>query len=145
MGAKVGGDEGKSKRGGFSDNAEINVVPFVDIMLVLLIIFMVAAPLATVNVAVDLPPPNMEDKPPPSPKDPIFISLQNNGQIYLGDNPVPLAGLIGAVVDHTKGDRDNRIMVRADKNVLYGNVMNVMNLLQEYGYTKVALIAEEVV
>ena len=58
---------------------------------------------------------------------------------------MPLGGLIGAVVDHTKGDRENRIMVRADKNVLYGNVMNVMNLLQEYGYTKVALIAEEVV
>ncbi len=144
MGAKVADDGPKSKRGNFSENAEINVVPFVDIMLVLLIIFMVAAPLATVNVAVDLPPPNMDQKPPPSPKDPIFISLQNNGDIYLGDNPVPLGSLIGAVVQRTKGDRDNRIMVRADRNVIYGNVMNVMNMLQEYGYTKVALIAEEV-
>lgn len=144
MGAKVGDDGAKSKRGNYSDNAEINVVPFVDIMLVLLIIFMVAAPLATVNVAVDLPPPNMDQKPPPNPKDPIFISLQNNGDIYLGDNPVPLGSLIGAVVQRTKGDRENRIMVRADRMVVYGSVMNVMNMLQEYGYTKVALIAEEV-
>jgi len=143
MGAKVAEAGPKSKRGNFTENSEINVVPFVDIMLVLLIIFMVAAPLATVNVAVDLPPPNL-DKPPPSPKEPIFISLQNDGAIYLGDNPVPLGSLIGAVVQRTKGDRDNRIMVRADRNVLYGNVMGVMNMLQEYGYTKVALIAEEV-
>ena len=142
MGAKLGGAGGGSKYD-LGQNSDINVTPFVDIMLVLLIIFMVAAPLATVNVAVDLPPPNL-DPPPPSPKEPIFISLQNNGEIYLGDNPVPLGSLIGTVVQRTKGDRDNRIMVRADRNVLYGNVMNVMNMLQEYGYTKVALIAEEV-
>jgi TonB system transport protein ExbD (group 1) len=145
MGAKVAdsGGGGKGKRSSYPENSEINVVPFVDIMLVLLIIFMVAAPLATVNVAVDLPPPNLEP-PPPNPKEPIFISMQNDGAIYLGDNPIPLGSLIGAVVQRTKGDRDNRIMVRADRNVIYGSVMNVMNLLQEYGYTKVALIAEEV-
>lgn len=144
MGAKVGGDEGKSSKN-YSENAEINVVPFVDVMLVLLIIFMVSAPLATVNVAVDLPPPNMDQKPPPNPKDPIFVSLQKTGQIYLGDNVVALGNLGGAVYQASKGDYESRIMVRADKEVIYGNVMQVMNILQEQGFFKVALIAEEVV
>jgi TonB system transport protein ExbD (group 1) len=142
MGAKVGGDENKSSRN-FQENSEINVVPFVDVMLVLLIIFMVAAPLATVNVQVDLPPANLEAT--PNPKDPVFISIQKNGDIFLGDNPVTTASLGDAVMQRTLGDRDNRIMLRADKMVIYGNVMRVMNVLQDYGFYKVALIAEEVV
>jgi TonB system transport protein ExbD (group 1) len=142
MGAKVGGDENKSSKN-FSENAEINVVPFVDVMLVLLIIFMVAAPLATVNVQVDLPPSNTE--PTPNPKDPVFISVQKTGQIFLGDNETTLEGLGDAVMQRTMGDRENRIMVRADKAVVYGNVMQVMNVLQDFGFYKVALVAEEVV
>jgi biopolymer transport protein ExbD len=142
MGAKVGGDENKSSKN-YSDNAEINVVPFVDVMLVLLIIFMVAAPLATVNVQVDLPPSNAE--PTPNPKDPVFISVQKTGQIFLGDNETTLEALGDAVMTRTLGDRENRIMVRADKAVIYGNVMQVMNILQDYGFYKVALVAEEVV
>ena len=143
MASRIGGDKPK-KAQGFSDNAEINVVPFVDIMLVLLIIFMVAAPLATVNVAVDLPPPNPE-KTIPNPKDPIFVSLQKTGEIYLGDNPIPISQLGSAIMVLSKGDMENRIMVRADKQVLYGEVMRVMNIIQDYGFFKVALIAEEVV
>ena len=123
--------------------SEINVVPLVDVMLVLLIIFMVAAPLATVNVQVDLPPSNVEAT--PNPKDPVFISIQKNGDTFLGDNPVTLATLGDAVMNRTSGDRDNRIMLRADKDVIYGQVMRVMNVLQDYGFYKVALIAEEVV
>ena len=142
MGAKVGGDENKSSKN-YSDNAEINVVPFVDVMLVLLIIFMVAAPLATVNVQVDLPPSNSE--PTPNPKDPVFVSIQKTGEIYLGDNPVTLDRLGDAVMTRTLGDRENRIMLRADRDVIYGNVMRVMNVLQDYGFYKVALVAEEVV
>ncbi len=142
MGAKVGGDENKSSKN-YSDNAEINVVPFVDVMLVLLIIFMVAAPLATVNVQVDLPPSNAE--PTPNPGDPVFVSIQKTGQIFLGDNEVTLATLGDAMMTRTLGDRDNRIMLRADRDVIYGNVMRVMNVLQDYGFYKVALVAEEVV
>lgn len=142
MGAKVGGDENKSSKN-FAENAEINVVPFVDVMLVLLIIFMVAAPLATVNVQVDLPPSNAE--PTPNPKDPVFVSVQKTGQIFLGDNETTLEGLGDAVMTRTLGDRENRIMVRADRDVIYGNVMRVMNVLQDYGFYKVALVAEEVV
>ena len=142
MGAKVGGDEGKSSKN-FTENAEINVVPFVDVMLVLLIIFMVAAPLATVNVQVDLPPANLEAT--PNPKDPVFVSIQKTGQIFLGDNEVTLATLGDAIMQRTLGDRENRIMLRADRDVIYGHVMRVMNVLQDYGFYKVALIAEEVV
>jgi biopolymer transport protein ExbD len=143
MASRIGGNKPK-KAQGFSDNSEINVVPFVDIMLVLLIIFMVAAPLATVNVAVDLPPPNPE-KTIPNPKDPIFVSLQKSGEIYLGDNPIPASQLGAAITVLAKGDMENRIMVRADKQVLYGEVMRIMNIIQDYGFFKVALIAEEVV
>ncbi len=143
MGAKVGGDEGKSSKNNFSENAEINVVPFVDVMLVLLIIFMVAAPLATVNVPIDLPPSNIEAT--PNPKDPVFVSIQKTGQIFLGDNEITLDRLGDAIMTRTMGDRENRIMVRADRDVIYGNVMRVMNVLQDYGFFKVALVAEEVV
>ena len=142
MGAKVGGDENSSSKN-YSDNSEINVVPYIDVVLVLLIIFMVAAPLATVNVAVDLPPSNAE--PTPNPKDPVFVSIQKTGQIFLGDNETSLDRLGDAVMTRTLGDRENRIMVRADRDVIYGNVMRVMNVLQDYGFYKVALVAEEVV
>jgi len=142
MGAKVGGDENKSSKN-FAENAEINVVPFVDVMLVLLIIFMVAAPLATVNVQVDLPPSNAE--PTPNPKDPVFVSIQKTGQIFLGDNETTIEALGPAMMERTLGDRENRIMVRADRDVIYGNVMRVMNVLQDNGFYKVALVAEEVV
>ena len=142
MGAKVGGDENKSSKN-YSENAEINVVPFVDVMLVLLIIFMVAAPLATVNVQVDLPPSNAE--PTPNPKDPVFVSIQKTGQIFLGDNETTIEALGPAMMERTLVDSENRIMVRADRDVIYGNVMRVMNVLQDNGFYKVALVAEEVV
>ena len=140
MGAKVGGDENTSSKN-YSDNSEINVVPFVDVMLVLLIIFMVAAPLATVNVEVELP--KSTSQPTPNPKDPVFVSVQKSGKVFLGDNEVTLVNLGDMVMQRTLGDRENRIMVRADKGTVYGNVMRVMNVLQDYGFYKVALVAEE--
>lgn len=143
MGGKVSGDLGGGKKQEYPDNAEINVVPFVDVMLVLLIIFMVAAPLATVNVQIDLPPATME--PTPNPKDPVFVSVQKNGKVFLGDNETSLDRLGPDVMTRTQGDRENRIMVRADRDTIYGNVMRVMNVLQDYGFYKVALVAEEVV
>ncbi len=155
MGAKVGGDElGSKSKNTWTENSEINVVPFVDVMLVLLIIFMVAAPLATVNVEVDLPPSNAEPK--PNPKDPVFISIQKTGDVYLGDNRIAnvndggenLMAAVGAAVNARVGAaerEEQRIMVRADKQVVYGTVMLVMNALQDQGFYKVALVAEEVV
>jgi biopolymer transport protein ExbD len=155
MGASVqdmGGSGGKKQT--WSENSEINVVPFVDVMLVLLIIFMVAAPLATVNVEVDLPPSNAEPK--PNPKDPVFLSIQKTGDVYLGDNRIAnvndgqdnLFAAVGQAINERvqPADREEqRIMVRADKQVIYGNVMVVMNALQEQGFYKVALVAEEIV
>lgn len=140
MGAKVGGDENKSSQN-YSDNAEINVVPFVDVMLVLLIIFMVAAPLATVNVEVALP--GSTAKATPNPKDPVFVSITKPGDVYLGDNKTTVNELGDLVLQRVAGDRENRIMLRADKEVPYGVVMRVMNSLQDYGFYKVALIAED--
>lgn len=142
MGASVTKLGGSSKNP-YPDNAEINVVPFVDVMLVLLIIFMVAAPLATVNLQVDLPPAN--DTPPPQIVEPIFVSLQKTGQIFLGENETSMERLAADVYAKTKGDYETRIMVRADRDVVYGNVMRVMNIIQDGGFNKVALIAEEVV
>lgn len=142
MGAKVGGGENNSSKN-YTDNSEINVVPFVDVMLVLLIIFMVAAPLATVNVEVVLP--KSAALPTPNPNDPVFVSVVKDGGAYLGDNSVTLAQLGDAVMTRTLGNRDNRIMIRADKETAYGNVMRVMNVLQDYGFYKVALVAEELV
>ncbi|MCC6920464.1 MAG: biopolymer transporter ExbD [Alphaproteobacteria bacterium] len=140
MGAKVGGDENTSSKN-YSDNSEINVVPFVDVMLVLLIIFMVAAPLATVNVEVSLP--KSTSQPTPNPKDPVYVSVQKSGKVYLGDYETTLSDLGDKMMQRTGGDRENRIMIRADKEAVYGNVMRVMNVLQDYGFYKVALVAEE--
>ena len=143
MAVKLGGDLGGGKSQNYTDNSDINVTPFVDIMLVLLIIFMVAAPLATVSIPVDLPP--SDSTPIENPKDPVYISIQKEGKIFLGDNEVTLSNLGAVIKERTQGDTENRIMVRADKQVLYGNVMQVMNVLQDNGYFKVALVAEEVV
>ena len=134
---------GGSKRTEFVSNADINVTPFVDVMLVLLIIFMVAAPLATVNVKVDLPPANAQ--PTQQDQQPIFVSLQRTGQLFIGDYEISLAMLGTRIVENTQGDREMRIFIRADRDVAYGEVMRVMNVLQDNGYYKLALVAEEVV
>ena len=120
---------------------EINVTPFIDVMLVLLIIFMVAAPLATVDIAVNLPTAAAEAQPrPPMPQ---FLTVKADLTLALGDEPVGRDAL-GATLDSaTKGDRDARIFLRADKSVPYGNLMEVMNLLRGSGYLKIALVGLE--
>ena len=123
------------------ENHEINVTPFIDVMLVLLIIFMVAAPLATVDIAVDLPASTAQ--PQPRPDKPIYLTVKPDLSIALGDNPVPRPGL-GAQLDQAaSGNKDTRIFVRADKTVPYGEVMEVMNLLRGTGYLKIALVGLE--
>lgn len=141
MAGKIVDSSAKSKS--FKEDPEPNVVPFIDVMLVLLIIFMVAAPLATVNIKVDLPPSNAE--PAPTPPNLIFISIQKTGQIFVMDDEVTLATLMNRVEERTRGDRENRLFLRADQDVRYAEVMRVMNVLQDSGYYKVALVAEEVV
>jgi biopolymer transport protein ExbD len=117
---------------------EINVTPFIDVMLVLLIIFMIAAPLATVDVAVNLPTSNVD--PRPRPDQPIFLTIKSDLTLWLGDGPVSSAGLRAALDVLSKGDRNQLVYLRADKSVRYGSLMEKMNLLRTAGYTKVALV-----
>ena len=120
---------------------EINVTPFIDVMLVLLIIFMVAAPLATVDIAVNLPAATAV--PQPRPDKPIFLTVKSDLSLALGDNAVPRDMLGSALASATKDDKDMRIYLRADKSVPYGEMMEVMNLMRRAGYLKVALVGLE--
>jgi biopolymer transport protein ExbD len=117
---------------------EINVTPFIDVMLVLLIIFMVAAPLATVDVLVNLPTSTAEAQ--PRPEKPIFLTVKSDLSLTIGDDVVARGALASALDAATGGNRDERIFLRADKVVTYGDVMGVMNLLRDAGYLKVALV-----
>jgi biopolymer transport protein ExbD len=120
---------------------EINVTPFIDVILVLLIIFMIAAPLATVDVAVDLPTSNAVRQ--PRPDVPIFLTIKSDLTLTLGDVPVARASLQAALDALSKGDRGQCVFVRADKAVPYGNLMATMNELRTAGYFKVALVGLE--
>ena len=124
--------------------AEINVTPFVDVMLVLLIIFMVAAPLASVTVKVVLPP--AVAKPGTNPPKPVYISIQPGGNLFIQDFRTDLADL-GDDLRKNLGEKRNpekeRIFIRADKDVLYGDFMGVMNMLQDNGFYSVALVGED--
>jgi biopolymer transport protein ExbD len=120
---------------------EINVTPFIDVMLVLLIIFMVAAPLATVDVAVDLPVSTAEAQ--PRPDKPIFLTIKADHTLALGDAAIA-EGDLGGAIDAVSGhDKEQRVFLRADKQVDYGELMQTMNLLRAAGYLKVALVGLE--
>jgi biopolymer transport protein ExbD len=120
---------------------EINVTPFIDVILVLLIIFMVAAPLATVDVAVDLPVSTATAQ--PRPDKPLFLTVKADHTLALGDDPVA-ADRLGAALDAASGsDKEQRVFLRADKQVEYGELMEVMNRLRATGYLKVALVGLE--
>ncbi len=146
MGAKLsgpGGDDGKT----ISQNSEINVTPFVDIMLVLLIIFMVAAPLATVSIKLDLPPAT-----PPTgaePQEPVYITIQESGSIFIADRQSTIetlaADVCTAVGNPTgRGCTEERVFVRAQPEVRYNQFMEVMNTLQENSFFKVGLLNEDI-
>ena len=120
---------------------EINVTPFIDVMLVLLIIFMVAAPLATVDISVELPASTAA--PQPRPDKPVFVTVKPDLTLAVGDDAVGRDTLGDALARTTAGDRDARIFLRADKAVSYGELMEVMNLLRSAGFLKVALVGTE--
>ncbi len=123
------------------ENHEINVTPFIDVMLVLLIIFMVAAPLATVDINVDLP--GSSASPTPRTDEPLFLTLKRDLSLAVGNDPVARDNF-GPIIDRiADGNKETRIYLRADRAVDYGQVMEVMNLLRTAGYLKVALVGLE--
>ena len=144
MAAKIS-SAGAGGRFDLEQKADINVTPFVDVMLVLLIIFMVAAPLASVNVKVDLAP--AMTKPTQNPPKPVYISIQKGGNLYIGDFPTTVGTIGDDLRKQLQGKRDptkERIFIRADKDTQYGNFMDVMVALQDNGYYSVALIGIDV-
>ncbi len=126
---------------GLDLNHDINVTPFIDVMLVLLIIFMVAAPLATVNVPIDLPVSTAQPQPPAD--EPIVLSLQKDLSLSLDNDRIDRASLAARLGARTKGNLNARLFLRADKTVGYGDLMALMNDLRAAGYLKVALVGDE--
>ena len=124
-----------------AETHEINVTPFIDVMLVLLIIFMVAAPLATVDILVNLPASSAQ--PQPRPDKPLYLTVKSDLTLALGNDTVARDFLRSTLDRATNGDKDARIFLRADKTVSYGELMEVMNLLRAAGYLKVALVGLE--
>ncbi len=121
--------------------SDINVTPFIDVILVLLIIFMVAAPLSTVDIAVDLPASTAT--PQPRPEKPVFITLKADRTLAVGETPISRATLASSLASVTSSDRSKRLFVRADKTVPYGDVMTLMNDIRAAGYLKIALVGLE--
>ena len=125
----------------FAETHEINVTPFIDVILVLLIIFMVAAPLSTVDVAVDLPVSNAQTQ--PRPDKPVFLTVKQDLSLALGNDTVPREQLQFVLDRQTSNDREQRIFLRADGAVAYRELMEVMNKLRQAGYLKIALVGLE--
>ena len=137
MGVKLdhGGDDG------LSEMHEINVTPFIDVILVLLIIFMIAAPLATVDITVDLP--SATAQPTPRPDKPLFLTLKSDLSLALDNDTIARPALTVSLDRATSGDRQQRVFLRADKTVPYGELMQLMNELRGAGYLRVALVGLE--
>jgi biopolymer transport protein ExbD len=127
--------------GDIAEISDINVTPFIDVILVLLIIFMVAAPLSTVDVPVELPVSNAQ--PQPRPDKPIFLTIKSDLSLAIGADPAHRETLQAVLDQHTAHDREQRIFLRADSTVAYRELMSVMNLLRDAGYLKIALVGLE--
>jgi biopolymer transport protein TolR len=145
MGANVAsGSSGgrRGRRGRRSVMSEINVTPFVDVMLVLLIVFMVSAPLLTVGVPLDLP--QSQAKSMDQDREPLTVSVNDHGQIYLQNSEIAAEELVPKLkaITDARGGLDERVYVRGDKKVDYGTMMRVMGRISGAGYHKVALVTE---
>lgn len=143
MGAQLAGPSGRGggrRRSSYRPLSEINVTPFVDVMLVLLIVFMVAAPLMTVGVPVDLPktaaPPIAADK------DPLFVTVTPDGKIFVQETEVGLDNLVPLLQAVTNANPEARVLVRGDHAIQYGRMLQVMGTMSAAGYSKVGLVAE---
>jgi biopolymer transport protein TolR len=121
--------------------SEINVTPLVDVMLVLLIIFMVTAPLMTSGVSVDLPKTNAQ--PLNSDSEPLTVTIKADGSIFLQDQAIDISDIVAKLQAIAKDNADRRIFVRGDKDLAYGRIMEVMGTITQGGFTKVALLAEQ--
>ena len=130
----------KNRRRRYTQMSEINVTPFVDVMLVLLIVFMVTAPLVTVGIPVDLP--KVKATALTDQKDPIEITVNIEGDVYIGESLVEVENLIPRINAITEQNTEARIYIRGDKVVAYGRVMEIMSIINSAGYIKVALITQ---
>lgn len=126
---------------GLVETHEINVTPFIDVMLVLLVIFMITAPLSTVDVPVNLPVASAEQKAPP--QDPVYLTLQSDLSVAVGEQIIPRQALATTINAAAAGNRETTIFLRADKTVDYEELMRLLNDLGAAGYLKVALVGLE--
>ncbi|TQV81741.1 protein TolR [Denitrobaculum tricleocarpae] len=138
QGPGQGGRGWRSRR--YQPLSDINVTPFVDVMLVLLIVFMVTAPLLTVGVPVDLPKAKAQTL--SDPDEPLVVSVNAQGALFVQDTEVEIGNLVPRLVAITENKPDTRIFVRGDRSIDYGRVMEVMSTVNSAGFTRVALIAE---
>jgi biopolymer transport protein TolR len=139
MAVTLGNGSGRSNSR-YRPMADINVTPLVDVMLVLLVVFMVTAPLLTVGVPVDLP----QTAAPPinEPKEPTVITVNKTGEIFIQDTSIPIDGLVAKLQAVTNSNPDAVLYVRGDKDISYGKVLEVMSLVSNAGFHKVSLVAE---
>jgi len=140
MAVSIAGSEFDDE-GDFAETHEINVTPFIDVMLVLLIIFMVAAPLATVDLPIDLP--TSSAVPQKKPDKPTYVSIKPDLTVAIGETAVKRAELVSTLDQAPDNSKDRFIFLRADKAVPYGDLMDVLELLRAGGYTKIKLVALE--
>ncbi len=131
---------GRRRRSSYQPMSEINVTPFVDVMLVLLIVFMVAAPLLTVGVPIELP--ETKAKPLQGDNEPLTVSVSPDGKIFLQETEIDLDTLAPKLVAIARNGYDERIFVRGDRNVGYGNVMKVMGVLNRAGFKRIGLVTD---
>jgi biopolymer transport protein ExbD len=139
MGAALGDVEDADDE--FEETHDINVTPFIDVILVLLIIFMVAAPLSTVDLPVDLP--TSSAAPQKKPDKPIYVTVQSDLAVSVDETPVKRVDLVKSLDSVPDPDKNRRIFLRGDRAVPYGEIMSVMEILRAGGYTKIALVALE--